>query len=60
MAPICTTEHHEITKRDPRTWSALPFAGILNLGDGEPLELRNCPACQSTLAVPLASPTREG
>lgn len=35
------------------SWSCLPPAGILDYGDGRPLELRNC-ACRSTISVEVS------
>jgi len=38
--------------RDPEAWTALPYVGLMEDGDGGWIALRNCP-CRSTLAVDL-------
>ncbi len=44
---------HDALKRSP-AWSELPYVGVLPGCDGEPdVELRNCPACESTLGREL-------
>ena len=53
-APTCTVESHERLKR-PSQWSQLPKLKpwVLSEEEGGPmkLELANCPACMSTIAV---------
>lgn len=44
----CGREH------DAFAWARLPFVGLMDLGDGAALELRNC-SCDSTLAVEVRS-----
>jgi hypothetical protein len=40
-------------------WKLLPFVGVQRLTeDDEPLELRNCTACHTTLAIELPGPLR--
>lgn len=41
---------HAVLKR-PETWPTLPLLVTMDDGEGGTLELRNCPACDSTLAV---------
>lgn len=43
---------HAALKRDPVRWAALPLVGVMD-DDEEKLELRNCTACMSTLAVEI-------
>jgi len=51
----CTVEQHEQLKANPSTWSSLPLVGRQSAYDDQDptaeLELRNCTACRSTLAV---------
>ncbi len=46
---MCSPSSHERLKRDSQ-WPKLPLLGVQRLGDMV-LELRNCEACHSTLAV---------
>lgn len=48
----CPQPLHEALKADPVLWAAAPFVGVQHFEDGR-LELRNCAACASTLAVEL-------
>lgn len=45
----CTSELHEQRKLDPAWWAAQPLRGIQLVAEYD-LELRDCSACQSTLA----------
>jgi hypothetical protein len=48
---ICASGHnHEDLKRDAARWAQLHYVGMMVLGRGDALELRNC-TCGSTLAV---------
>ncbi len=40
---------------DADAWRRLPLVGTQDAGDDELLELRNCEACSSTLAIELPS-----
>jgi hypothetical protein len=48
----CNTESHELAKTTAR-WLELEPIGVMDIGDGERLELRNCPDCRSTLCKPV-------
>lgn len=48
---ICASGHdHDALKRDAARWEQLRYVGMMVLGRGDALELRNC-SCGSTLAV---------
>ena len=56
----CTTASHEATKSDPIAWASLPLQGLQlvppGVGPDEPayyLEIRLCPLCGSSLALPV-------
>ena len=51
---MCAVDH-EALKRDAERWQSLRFVGVQDAGDGERLELRDCGACKSTLAIELPS-----
>jgi hypothetical protein len=56
LPACCPTSEHDALKADPARWEAAHFVGIQRglPGDPEPpLELRDCPECQSTLGVVL-------
>lgn len=49
--------NHEALKQDDAAWDSLPLLGMQRTYDepGEPthLEMKNCPACDSTLCKPV-------
>ncbi len=47
-AAPCTSEQHERAKATAR-WFEFRAIGVMDAGDGEQLEMRNCPDCHSTL-----------
>lgn len=50
----CTRESHEDLKRDVDTFrAATEPRGVMDFGDGEPLEIANCKYCLSTIAIPV-------
>lgn len=54
----CTVATHEAIKLDDAAWFALPLRGIQR-GCGLDLELRDCPACRSTLAREIGEESAE-
>ena len=46
----CSCASHDAMKLDPRVIALMPFVGWQKV-PGERLELRNCPACGSTLCT---------
>ena len=56
LAVDCTTADHDQAKRDPRAWEAMKRLGEMDDGYGGSIELRNCGACNSTLARPVGAP----
>ena len=57
----CRIDH--ATLKQPARWVELPLVGIQHTpaddyGPAEDLELRNCPECQSTLAVLVVAQER--
>jgi len=47
---MCAPSDHETRKR-PSQWPKMPLIAVWDL-EGKKLELRNCPDCKSTLAMP--------
>lgn len=45
---------HEAAKADLVKWEQLPRVGVQEDGEGSAWELRNCPACCSTLALNIS------
>lgn len=59
MTPACSSDAHDALRRDHETFRAsTTYVGVLDLNDeysNDPvLELRNCPACNSTLSIEIA------
>lgn len=48
----CTRASHEALKLDRARWEALRLKGVQEDPEGD-LELRNCDACGSTLAIEM-------
>lgn len=49
QCPTCGAEYLTV-----EAWEALPYVGVQHGVEGDPpIELRNCVACHSTLAVEL-------
>lgn len=44
----CCAKHY-----DKDGWEGLEMVGVVDYGDGVTLEMRNCSACRSTIAVQL-------
>jgi hypothetical protein len=53
LLPCCPSALHVALKADPALWAAAPYVGIQDGAGGPDLELRNCPACATTLANEL-------
>lgn len=58
----CTQQSHEALKANPALWKTLDLRGIQDGLGNDQYELRNCGACESTLALKLdntEAPVRE-